>query len=211
MSFQTLNQVMNVWAMPNSRRFQVALVTRLSSMSSLSSLSLQMAMQRENVVFTSISNVSNTWYYTTKNSIPNFRVNFRSARLPHGTWCDETPTYVVARLVDALSGCLDIVCNSRDSPTAPSPPAADFAAQFDSLWSMFDREDSYFDYKGIDWDAADGVRPAMQIVSRWIEYTADGQVIEDVGIAPRVAVTSGRADFMDGRDPVLDWALRRGP
>ena len=26
-------------------------------------------------------------------------------------------------------------------------------------------------------------------VSRWIEYTADGQVIEDVGISPRVFVT----------------------
>ena len=48
-------------------------------------------------------------------------------------------------------------------------------------------------------------------VSRWIEYTADGQVIEDVGISPRVAVTAGPADFMEGRDPVLDWALRRRP
>lgn len=38
-----------------------------------------------------------------------------------------------------------VACNSRDSPTAPSPPAADFAAQFDSLWSTFDREYSYFD------------------------------------------------------------------
>ena len=38
-----------------------------------------------------------------------------------------------------LSLAIWIACNSRDSPTAPSPPAADFAAQFDSLWSTFDR------------------------------------------------------------------------
>jgi Peptidase family S41/Tricorn protease C1 domain len=44
-------------------------------------------------------------------------------------------------------------------------------------------------------------------VSRWIEYTADNQVIEDVGIAPHVFVTAGPGDFMQGRDPVLDWAL----
>ena len=46
-----------------------------------------------------------------------------------------------------------IACSSRDSPTAPSPPAADFAAQFDSLWSTFDREYSYFRHKQIDWNA----------------------------------------------------------
>ena len=44
-------------------------------------------------------------------------------------------------------------------------------------------------------------------VSRWIEYTADGQVIEDVGISPHVFVPASPADFMAGRDPVLDWAL----
>jgi len=44
-------------------------------------------------------------------------------------------------------------------------------------------------------------------VSRWIEYTADNQVIEDVGIAPRVFVPASAGDFMQGRDPVLDWAL----
>jgi Peptidase family S41/Tricorn protease C1 domain len=48
-------------------------------------------------------------------------------------------------------------------------------------------------------------------VSRWIEYTADDQVIEDVGIAPHVFVTSTAGDFMQGRDPVLDWALNQGP
>jgi carboxyl-terminal processing protease len=46
-------------------------------------------------------------------------------------------------------------------------------------------------------------------VSRWIEYTADNQVIEDVGISPDVFVPAGAADFMQGRDPVLDWALNR--
>lgn len=44
-------------------------------------------------------------------------------------------------------------CGSGDSPTQPSPPPADFAAQFDSLWSTFDREYSYFEYKRIDWEA----------------------------------------------------------
>jgi Peptidase family S41/Tricorn protease C1 domain len=44
-------------------------------------------------------------------------------------------------------------------------------------------------------------------VSRWVEYTADNQVIEDVGIAPRVFVPASAGDFVQGRDPVLDWAL----
>jgi hypothetical protein len=44
-------------------------------------------------------------------------------------------------------------------------------------------------------------------VSRWIEYTADNQVIEDNGIAPDVFVTATASDFASGRDPVLDWAL----
>lgn len=44
-------------------------------------------------------------------------------------------------------------------------------------------------------------------VSRWIEYTADDRVIEDIGISPRVPVPSSAGDFAQGRDPVLDWAL----
>jgi len=48
-------------------------------------------------------------------------------------------------------------------------------------------------------------------VSRWIEYTADSQVIEDVGIAPRVPVAATTADFAAGRDPVLDFALSMRP
>jgi len=44
-------------------------------------------------------------------------------------------------------------------------------------------------------------------VSRWIEYTAEHEVIEDVGIAPQVSVPASPADFAQGRDPVLDWAL----
>ncbi len=44
-------------------------------------------------------------------------------------------------------------CSSSRSPTAPSAPPADFAAQFDSLWSTFDREYSYFRHKQIDWEA----------------------------------------------------------
>jgi C-terminal processing protease CtpA/Prc len=44
-------------------------------------------------------------------------------------------------------------------------------------------------------------------VSRWIEYTASGQVIEDQGIAPSVAVPVSAGDFQSGRDPVLDSAI----
>ena len=44
-------------------------------------------------------------------------------------------------------------CSSRGTPTSPSAPTADFAAQFDSLWNTFDREYSYFDHKQIDWNA----------------------------------------------------------
>lgn len=38
------------------------------------------------------------------------------------------------------------------SPTAPTP-ASDFSSQFDSLWTTFDREYSYFEHKRIDWNA----------------------------------------------------------
>ncbi len=46
-------------------------------------------------------------------------------------------------------------------------------------------------------------------VSRWIEYTATGQVIEDQGIAPRVFVPASAGDFQSGHDPVLDYAIAR--
>ena len=46
-------------------------------------------------------------------------------------------------------------------------------------------------------------------VSRWIEYTADNQVIEDNGLSPDVFVTATATDFASGRDPVLDWAVNR--
>jgi hypothetical protein len=39
------------------------------------------------------------------------------------------------------------------SPTGPTAPASDFAAQFDSVWETFDREYSYFEHKDIDWTA----------------------------------------------------------
>ena len=44
-------------------------------------------------------------------------------------------------------------------------------------------------------------------VSRWIEYTARMQVIEDQGIAPAVVVPASAGDFQAGHDPVLDWAI----
>jgi len=57
------------------------------------------------------------------------------------------------RVVLALVAAVAVHACGSKSPTAPSPPAADFGAQFDSLWSTFDREYSYFDYKHIDWNA----------------------------------------------------------
>jgi C-terminal processing protease CtpA/Prc len=48
-------------------------------------------------------------------------------------------------------------------------------------------------------------------VSRWIEYAADNQPIEDVGISPDVFVTTSPADFGTSQDPVLEWALRVVP
>jgi carboxyl-terminal processing protease len=44
-------------------------------------------------------------------------------------------------------------------------------------------------------------------VSRAIDYTAEQQVIEDAGIAPQVAIAASLADFEQGRDPVLEFAL----
>lgn len=58
------------------------------------------------------------------------------------------PSPIVALLFVAL---LPAGCGSK-SPTAPTP-AADFSSQFDSLWTTFDREYSYFDHKRIDWNA----------------------------------------------------------
>jgi hypothetical protein len=46
-------------------------------------------------------------------------------------------------------------------------------------------------------------------VSRWIAFSAQMQIIEDVGIAPAILVNVAPADFASGRDPVLDFALTR--
>jgi len=53
---------------------------------------------------------------------------------------------VIVAAASILAGC------GSGSPTAPTP-AADFGSQFDSLWSTFDREYSYFEHKHIDWNA----------------------------------------------------------
>ncbi|HEU4926902.1 MAG TPA: S41 family peptidase [Vicinamibacterales bacterium] len=55
-------------------------------------------------------------------------------------------------LIVGLSALTWTACGSK-SPTAPSAPSSDFTAQFDSLWSTFDREYSYFVHKHIDWNA----------------------------------------------------------
>jgi hypothetical protein len=52
----------------------------------------------------------------------------------------------------SIGMCLSSACGSSHSPTAPTP-ASDFASQFDSLWTNFDREYSYFEHKRIDWNA----------------------------------------------------------
>lgn len=44
-------------------------------------------------------------------------------------------------------------------------------------------------------------------VPRWINYTADMQVIEWNGIAPDIYIKTTEADFLDGRDPVLDFVM----
>lgn len=46
-------------------------------------------------------------------------------------------------------------------------------------------------------------------VPRWIDYTADKQIIEWRGIAPEVPVATTPQDFQRGDDPVLDAALKR--
>src|SRR4029079_17443240 len=56
-------------------------------------------------------------------------------------------------------------CGSKRSPNAPAPPASDFGAQCDSLWSTFDREYSYFDYKQIDWNALKATYRPMAIAA----------------------------------------------
>ena len=61
---------------------------------------------------------------------------------------------------------------------------------------------------------ADSVRDLRVERSRLAEAevaagVADDQVIEDLGIAPGVFVPASAVDFMQGRDAVLDWALRR--
>jgi hypothetical protein len=53
-------------------------------------------------------------------------------------------------VVLGLSALTWSACGSK-SPTAPSPPSSDYAAQFDALWGTFDREYSYFVHKQIDW------------------------------------------------------------
>ena len=44
-------------------------------------------------------------------------------------------------------------------------------------------------------------------VSRWIEYTADRQIIEWNGIQPDIRVEASQRDFREGRDPVLGFAV----
>ena len=52
----------------------------------------------------------------------------------------------------ALIAALTVAACGSDTPGGPTP-AVDFASQFDSLWTRFDREYSYFQHKHIDWNA----------------------------------------------------------
>ena len=63
-------------------------------------------------------------------------------------------------------------CGSS-SPTAPSPPSADFPAQFDALWSTFDREYSYFVHKQVDWNAlGSAYRPRASAAADQADFIA---------------------------------------
>lgn len=46
-------------------------------------------------------------------------------------------------------------------------------------------------------------------VSRWINFNAQMQIIEDVGIDPEIRIAASPADFAAGRDPVLDFAINQ--
>ncbi len=131
-------------------------------------------------------------------------------------------------------------CSSSGSPTAPAVPPADFAAQFDSLWSTFDREYSYFDYKRIDWNALRATfRPRaiaatdrtgfIGIIREMLGHLRDGHVVVRDPAGAAVATYDpqrfvnwdrsvwrqyiGRANWTEwqSRDPVLDWALNARP
>jgi hypothetical protein len=86
------------------------------------------------------------------------------------------PTNVAAVLRQAMKwfvflGLCALTWNaSGGSPTAPSVPAADFAAQFDSLWTTFDREYSYFDYKQIEPQGASASPGTFPLAGGWV-YT----------------------------------------
>jgi hypothetical protein len=73
-------------------------------------------------------------------------------------------TALIALLV---SGC------GRHSPMAPTASDTDYAGQFDSLWTNFDQNYSYFDYKGIDWRALrDEFRPRAAAAASETELIA---------------------------------------
>lgn len=44
-------------------------------------------------------------------------------------------------------------------------------------------------------------------VPRWINYAADGQVIEWNGITAEIYIKTTEEGFLDGRDPVLDFVF----
>ena len=46
-------------------------------------------------------------------------------------------------------------------------------------------------------------------VSHWLDYTAEMQMIEDQGISPAINVAVTTADFQQGKDPVIDFAVTK--
>jgi hypothetical protein len=48
-------------------------------------------------------------------------------------------------------------------------------------------------------------------VSRWIAYTAQLQIIEDMGIDPDVRIAASLTDSQNGRDPILEYAISQFP
>jgi hypothetical protein len=57
----------------------------------------------------------------------------------------------IGKLVAALLCAATVACNSNDL-VAPEP-SRDYGSMFDDLWAQFDLHYSYFELKGLDWDA----------------------------------------------------------
>jgi Tricorn protease C1 domain/Peptidase family S41 len=111
-------------------------------------------------------------------------------------------------------------CGGGSSPSAPSPPGSDFAAQFDSLWNTFDQQYSYFEYKNIDWAALkERFRPRATTAADQIAFI--GVIREMLSLlhdqhvvvrnpAGNVSATYDPGFFINWDKPVWQQYLTRG-